>query len=345
MTRLTEALSDTVSNCSSLTDDEVAQRLRAALDLHKPGQLFGSQDDGNPLGHPALPGYCYLVLFEPDVRAAEARIIGKYPVRSRVEARAQDSAAHVSKGYFRVTFGTPEGAKLSQKFQAHVEEVPAGHSLLRARDVLHVMPFGSRFGDGTLAPEPATSAPDPTLSVPSVPSYLGGVPDPTRRRFFYTMWTLDSAQAPGNWVAGALDPMLGTAVAQFTAFSQFAALESLSVHLIPALAAIDAQVTVQCAWYPTSETAPNDQASFNRAPTHTVHALAPVYPGGRVDTLKLECPMAYGISRVVKPPPHFGGSPRFAWRCQTTALPGATVGPSTVLYRIYVEAVVSTRMA
>jgi hypothetical protein len=344
MTRLARALADVLERSSSLPDAAVVENLNSALTLHADGRLFGARDDGNPTGHPALPGYCYLCLFEAPYRAQEAGIIGKYPVRSRVEARMQDSAAHVAKGYFRVTFGTPEGAKLSQKFQAHVEEVPPGASLLRARDVLQVMPFGSRFGDGQLAAAPASLPADPTLPLPAVPSYLGGVPDPTRRRFMYTMWTTDSPNTPGNWVNYALDPLLGQAVSQYTAYSQYAAVDRLRVHFVPALAATDAQVLLQCAWYPTSETAPNDQASFNRAPTHEVHALAPVYPGGRVDSLVLECPMAYGISRVVKPPPHFGGSPRFAWRAQSSALPGATLAPATTLYRVYVEVEVNIKL-
>jgi hypothetical protein len=52
--------------------------------------------------------------------------------------------------------------------------------------------------------------------------------------------------------------------------------------------------------------------------------------------------MAYGIQRVARPHPHFGGAPRFAARCQVTSLDPEQKPPSgAVVYDVLIEAVIS----
>ena len=107
------------------------------------------------------PGYCYLALFSDDRHADYARALGAYPARGKVEAVFLLPEPAFYDGFLRLTFGTPSSRNHSQKYQCHVERVPATESLLRARDVVAAMPPGSRYSRPTKTPPHPSPIPQP----------------------------------------------------------------------------------------------------------------------------------------------------------------------------------------
>lgn len=277
------------------------------------------------------PGFCYLCLFQQEVRPELAASLGRYPVRSLVESAVQSSSARLSSGVFRVTFGTPASVSLSSKFQCHVEPVADGASLVKAKDVVAAMPFGSRFGDGTGV---STVPPEP-----SAPTSLavGHATDPTRRRFLVRHSELVNPEGPGTYLRVAIDPLNNTVLAAFTRFATCVVYESLSVLFVPRFAAASHFVTLESAFYGAHESAPTGADAFGMNPGHQVNVLAPTTADGRPNTLRLDCVFADGVAPLARPTPVFGGSPRFAFRYDSNAITGDYV-PDTVLYTVFVEA-------
>jgi len=292
---------------------------------------------------PNTPGYCYLALFDESQHAFLVKDIGAYPPRCRVEVKFLGGGppTHAHPGPFRLTFGTRTSALKTQKLLAHVERVPDGQSLLRVTDVFALMPSGSRFGDGQ--GDDAPTAPLSNSDTAPPISALGTVPDPTVRRFYVNAVALSTGTSATGYYSLTLDPVDIPAIAQFIAYSQHTVYESLSVHFVPTLEAPKYHVMLQTAWYPSNENAPNGEAGFQTSPSHLMHYLGSAHPQGRPDALSVSCVMGYGIQRVAKPTPHFGGVPRFALRFRTQAVGAAVHAPQITLYHVVVEAVLNTR--
>ena len=178
------------------------------------------------------PGYCYLALFRDGHHAEYAHSLGAYPARGKVEAVFQLPQPAFYDGFLRLTFGTPSSRHHSQKYQCHVERVPATESLLRARDVVAAMPPGSRYGalqadEDAAAPIANSAAAAPNLTA------LGGLTDPTRRRFFVFASSVALPAKAGTMHVGSMTPALLGPIQQYTAYSSYAAFATLHVHLVP----------------------------------------------------------------------------------------------------------------
>ena len=247
------------------------------------------------------PGYCYLALFRDDCHAHYAHALGAFPARGKVEAIFQLPEPAIYDGYLRLTFGTPSSRQHSQKYQCHVDRVPATESLLRARDVVAAMPPGSRYGalpadDDTAAPIDNSVALAPNLAA------LGGLTDPTRRRFFVSASSVALPAKFGTMHVSSITPASLGPIQQYIAYSGYAAFSTLHVHLVPGFASVACLTRVHSAWHPETENAPNTLSAFSASPTHQVTCLGPSSPGGVPSSVILACPMEYGIQRVVKPP-------------------------------------------
>lgn len=311
---------------SSLSDRDFVRTLLAEPEIYA------------PLAH-KVPGYCYLCLFSDSFAPQAAAELGRYPVRSLVEALVQRSdVAKVDQGPFLLSFGSGASARLSQKFQAHVERAPSGGSLLRAKDVLQLMPWGSRFGDDSPGGVDTHLAPMPERSAPS--SLLGTLPSPLLRRFCFELSTLTAGKVDVSY-SNTVDPTLAPEILAYTKYSGFASFQEVKVIFVPRLGAVHYMMRLSTAWYAENETAPQHAPGFNSSPTHLVHVLAPLSDGGRPDTVSTACGFGYGQQRVFKPAPLAGGHPHLAYRYGSGRLDGKENKTDAVLYDIIIEAVVS----
>lgn len=92
-------------------------------------------------------GYCYLRLFQPQIRAKYAAELGAFPTGLALRyACERDSYGHLNPGHFHVVFGSVDAPSNIAKFLAHIECALPGTSLLRARDVLDILPLHSAVG-------------------------------------------------------------------------------------------------------------------------------------------------------------------------------------------------------
>jgi len=287
------------------------------------------------------PGYCYLALFRESAHTLLIDALGVMPTRAAVERAAEEFSTDLHTGFLSVTFGSPASVQKSQKLLLHVKRVRDGESFMKVKDVLDIVPRGARYGDDSDGERPA-AGPTPDLPAP-VPALLGSVPDPTLRRFYYKADSITPGTPVTNFFTKAVNPAGGSNIADFLSFTSFACYQSLTVHFIPMTVIGSPSCNLQVAWYASNENAPASEAAFNKAPTHEVHFLGPAAPNGRPNSVAVPCPIAYGIQRVLKPAPHFGGVPNLAVRYKLESNDAATLVASTAYYGIYIEAVISTR--
>jgi len=280
------------------------------------------------------PGFCYLALFQQSSVNDARDFCGHYPLNWKVKYWALLAPTHLHTGFFRLVFGTPASVERSDKFLAHIVRVAEGSSLLRARDVLQLVPDHARWGleQDEAQPLPAM----PTQAPQGLPPSLGTIFDPRRRTFNYRLASLKFNQ---KGRVAAWDPNVAP-VRTFAEYSVYAAFEELSIVLHPGPTASRVAVQLSLAWYPHVETAPASDDEFEAKPTHERHVLQSQYPGGAAPTLTTHCPMVAGIQKTFRPNPHFGGAPRLAYLARYTVVSKEPPPEESVVYDIFARATV-----
>jgi len=86
-------------------------------------------------------GHCYLALFQQEFRDEAMTSLGVYPSALRLRFYADaTNYSHMSSERFRLSMGSPLSFELNKKFLVHVTVATDNTSLLRARDVLNLLP-------------------------------------------------------------------------------------------------------------------------------------------------------------------------------------------------------------
>jgi hypothetical protein len=290
----------------------------------------------------STPGFCYLRLFRDHLHADAAASLGKYPTRSLVERYSETAQDPFDPSRFHMSFGVPASVSRSQKFLCHIRRVPASESLLSARDVLQLAPHGAIYGDDTGSSSADRAAPlQLSAAPPGISPLLGSIPAPGRRRFLYCSKGLTYTDGVTAYVEQ-IDPAAGSNISTFLSFTQFAEYEFLAIHVVPCYVGARCMLEFDQVWYPEHEAAPGGQAEMAKRPTRVYHAIGPKYPGGVPDPLVIPCVHEYGVTRLIKPRPHFGGVPRIAIRYKLVPLTDEPPKAGDECYQVHVEAVIRT---
>jgi len=284
---------------------------------------------------PSTPGYCYLNLFKDCEHARLSDLLKAYPPRGIVEAHLTSNTAAIHPGPFGLTFGVSRSVLMSQKFLCHVTRLPEGSSLLRARDVATIMPYGSVYGaDPDEVPHVSLATTD---AAPTSLSILGSVPNPLHRRFMTRAAVITLGTDIASSLTSFANPASQAPVLDFIRYAQSASWARLAVHFVALPHAARYLVQLNTAWFPSTETAPNSITGFCNSPTHTVHLLGPAFPGGKPESAVVECTMSYGIQKQFKPLPHFGGSPKFAWLMRVGTMGEFDHAGAVPIYEVFFE--------
>ena len=185
------------------------------------------------------------------------------------------------------------------------KRVPATESLLRARDVVAAMLPGSRYG-ALQADEDAAAPVANSVAVAPNLAALGGLTDPTRRRFFVFASSVALPAKAGTMHVGSVTPALLGPIQQYIAYSSYAAFSTLHVHLVPGFASVACLTRVHAAWHPETENAPNNTSAFGACPTHQLACLGPraTSPTLHLYVVSPRNPLFGGeLSRVAPVPP------------------------------------------
>lgn len=292
-----------------------------------------------PQHTPDEEGYCYLALFEDLHHSRAAALLGRYPHRSQVEAcTVGGDTIPLYPGTLRLTFGTTLSAKRTNALICHVQRVPATHSFLKARTLLQITPYGAMYGSRLADPE----QPESTQNLS--PLALSCVaPDPTLRRFCFKCGEFDTGKKLGVTRILLADAFQDPNVQTWLRMTSYAEIVSLEATLIPEPAASYYFCNAGTAWFPETETAPNNETTFQALPGHQPHALGPRTIGGLPDSLSVPCSSAWGVQLLAKPLPLVGGRPKFAILHKNCPAHNVTFAADVPLYSLYFSIILSSR--
>ena len=291
-------------------------------------------------------GHCYAALLRPHARGAAIAALGDNVSGERLYPYLRQHASEWSSEHFTFILGTKYGTGRNLKFFCHVQEAAAGHSMLRTRDIFDSVPIKFVFGAADDVVVPAVA---PAARLPQPADYLGTITPANERRFADSIGTITTSEfAKVKGVAtsdhtgrtGTYNPLNAGEALTWISFFSAVSYRDLRVTLRPKRFAAHYYVDLHEAWIPATETAPTSDAKFAKFPSHNARSLygSPFAPAGPIT---IECGFGYGVERIVKPTPVFGGSPRFAYLSWDSLISKADDAPFDAagldLYDVFVE--------
>jgi hypothetical protein len=195
---------------------------------------------------------------------------------------------------------------------------------------------------GAKTDDVATTAPAADRPAPAV---LGSLFDPCTRRFFFraglVLTPVSGKEKLGTF--GSVSPLAGVALNWATFMPRVRAL-SMIAHFVPCATATTAFSIVNCAWFPSSDAAPERPSDFERYPAREVHVLGPSTAGGVPPVVRVPFLESGGASPQLAPLPTFGSPAHFAWHAHAKALIGCEDAyPSGLeIYTVYLECVLTS---